>query len=185
MNGRVVLVAPLVRVVLHELVTQAEGHLLHAALGERLEDSQENRLNKNLGKDAGDQLDALLSSGHVDLASRGRVVQAVGVQAHAGARHAGAVFAHRLDVFQHRHGRSSGERDNLARHRVHIPRADHATGARVQQVVNVGKGRPVRIREHLRARIVGQVQVVQGLTQQLRVQALQVAHSLSHRLTGP
>ena len=118
MNGHVVAVAPFVGVVLHKLIAQAEGQLLHAAIGQGFQDALEDRLQQNLGKDAGNQFNALLCCALVDLPACCGVVQAVRVQAHRGARNPGAVFPHALDVLQHGHGRTSRKGRHLLRHRV-------------------------------------------------------------------
>ena len=138
-RGHVVLVAPLVGVVPHELTTQAEGQRLHFPGCQQLEDALEDRFHQRLGKDAGDQLHALFRriGGHHDLCRRAICAQCVGVQALLLLGNACALLGHLVHVGQDRQHGLPIERRRLHTQSIGARLANDPANSEVQQVIHI------------------------------------------------
>ena len=133
-----------------------------------------------LGEDARDQLHARLR-GVVDLHGRGGagVLQRVGVEPLRLAVDAGAPFAGRVGVCQHREDLAGDRRHGLPVHPARHLGAHDAARARHQEIVERGLG-GMRLR-HLHPRIDRQIGVVEDRAQQRGLDALDVHHQVGDR----
>ena len=180
-RGHVVLVAPLVGVVPHELTTQAEGQRLHFPGCQQLEDALEDRFHQRLGKDAGDQLHALLRciGGHHDLGRCAISAQCVGVQALLLLGNACALLGHLVHVGQDRQHGLAVERRRLHAQSIGARLANDAADSEVQQVVHVHQRIAVGVGQHRLARVHRQVRRVDQTAGQVGLEPLNISHGFS------
>ena len=186
-RGHVVLVAPLVGVVAHELTTQTEGQRLHLASRQQLEDAKENGLYQCLGEDAGDQLHALLGrvGRHHHFLRCAVVAQCVGVQALLLLGNACALLGHLVHVGQDRQHGLPIERRRLHTQSIGARLANDAADSEVQQVVHVHQRIAVGVGQHRLARVHRQVRRVDQAAGQVGLEALNISHGFSNAHAVP
>ena len=186
-RGHVVLVAPLVGVVPYKLATQAEGQRLHFPGCQQLEDALEDRFHQRLGKDAGDQLHALLRciGGHHDLCRRAICAQCVGVQALLLLGNACALLGHLVHVGQDRQHGLAVERRRLHAQSIGARLANDAADSEVQQVVHVHQRIAVGVGQHRLARVHRQVRRVDQTAGQVGLEPLNISHRLGNAHAVP
>ena len=170
---------PHAQIKLHKPAAQAHRGRNVLVLGQQPQHQLEQLLDARLRKGAQDQQHALVRHvGNLGNA-RGRLVQAVRIQALVVAGHPGTALAHglhHLDAGQAlgRHQRGLDRHHGIRRRTL---AADDAANAVADHILNIHPRRQV----HIGARVVGQVQAVHILARQPAVQALQLHHRVRQR----